>query len=878
MEGKIFISYRRSDAGPYSQLVYAALEKHFGESQVFLDVDNIDPGQNFVDVLESAISQCDVAVVLIGPTWLTVTEEKSGERRIDNPQDFVRLEVASALRRGISVIPVLVNNAVMPGENSLPDEIKLLARQNAFKTSERANRDIEADLVPTIRQILEETERERTLKTRRAANEKLLGMLRAEEDEFGYNLASSQPSIRPHAFVIMPFGKKRGWDGSIYDFNAIYAMLLKPAIETAGFEAFRADEETTSGDILTDMFQELLLADLCIVDMSIDNANVFYELGIRHALRKRGIVHVQAGRAYMPFDIFNVRSIPYHITGEGVPDPAFLEKDKAAIARVVRDTWASDANTIHSPIYSLLDRLAEPDPKSLRTPLATGFWREYDEWKQRVTSARQQKRIGDIRLLTDEIRNPAIKEEAIKETCAMLQDMGYRKQASLQFLQGRELFPKNEIFRREEALWLLELGRIDEAVAKLENMIQENPSDQNTIAALGRVYRDIWLDSWQSVTDPKKRIREAYFSSHWLIKSIDVYISGYNLDQDKWRIGAQALIWMTVVMHLAEVNEETQNPEVQRYQALLPEFRGAVLHAMKKHTVYGTSNFDSQIGEAEVTMATAASPSAVAYEYRKALAYAKDNPRKLASAIRNLETLSSLDFRPEFVQAGLSFLQEAFELRAGQAGATTSGDNNSLVLLFVGHMVDFPDQKDPVFPRDMEPEVLERICAKLDELKADENTQVIQTSAAAGSNIVFVEECLRRQMHIEILLPQEESRYIEDWISPWGADWTARYYRIRNHPNVTIRGHLDMIGLPREGDRLLDRHNKWGLYCAIGTGTENAHLIALWNGTTKPRRPDEHLINDLVQHAHEVGVDVIQINPTKFNYWKKQLTDSQAEP
>src|SRR6266536_4243388 len=183
---------------------------------------------------------------------------------------------------------------------------------------------------------------------------------------------SIRPEIRPHAFVIMPFGKKKGADGSLYDFNSIYTQLIKPSLDAAGFEAFRADEETTSGDILTDMFQELLLADLCICDMSIDNANVFYEIGIRHAFRKRGIVHIQAGRSYMPFDVFNVRTLPYHITPEGVPDSSFLEKDKAAISRVTRDTWASDAESVHSPIFNLLDGLVEPDRKALRTPLATG--------------------------------------------------------------------------------------------------------------------------------------------------------------------------------------------------------------------------------------------------------------------------------------------------------------------------------------------------------------------------------------------------------------------------------------------------------------------------------------------------------------------------
>ena len=159
---------------------------------------------------------------------------------------------------------------------------------------------------------------------------------------------SIRPEVRPHAFVVMPFGKKKGGDGSLYDFNAIYKQLIGPALEEAGFEPFRADEETTSGDILTDMFQELLLADLCLCDLSIDNANVYYELGIRHAFRKRGVVHIQAGRAYMPFDIFNVRTLPYHITTEGVPDPAFIKNDIQAIARMTRDTWASDRDAIHT--------------------------------------------------------------------------------------------------------------------------------------------------------------------------------------------------------------------------------------------------------------------------------------------------------------------------------------------------------------------------------------------------------------------------------------------------------------------------------------------------------------------------------------------------
>ncbi len=110
-------------------------------------------------------------------------------------------------------------------------------------------------------------------------------------DERVGRLSDENRQNNPHAFVVMPFGVKPGPDGRMIDFNSIYRSLIKPALLEAGFKPFRADEETVSGDILTDMFQELLLADLVVVDMSIDNANVFYELGVRHALRKRGVLH-----------------------------------------------------------------------------------------------------------------------------------------------------------------------------------------------------------------------------------------------------------------------------------------------------------------------------------------------------------------------------------------------------------------------------------------------------------------------------------------------------------------------------------------------------------------------------------------------------------
>src|SRR5690349_12008706 len=402
-----------------------------------------------------------------------------------------------------------------------------------------------------------------------------------------------RPEMHPHAFVIMPFGKKKGADGAIYDFNAIYSQLIKPALEMAGFESFRADEETTSGDILTDMFQELLLADLCLADMSIDNANVFYELGIRHAFRKRGIVHIQAGRAYMPFDVFNVRTIPYHITPEGVPDPAFLEKDRTAISRVTRDTWASDIDTVHSPIFNLLDGLAEPDRKSLETPLATGFWREYNEWKGRLAVAERQKRIGDILLLSEEIRNPLIKEDAIAEAGLALKNMGRFELALAQYRKGLEVNARNLTFRRDEAFSLNRLGKVDEAIVKIESLLADRPRDTETIAYLGRIYKEMWLESWKWIDEKKLRMRTAFDSYHWLLKSFQTYLRGYRLDLDEFYPGVNALTLGTILVELADQFEDKSqpDPEIQWVRERLPELRGSLIFALETKAAIETADY-----------------------------------------------------------------------------------------------------------------------------------------------------------------------------------------------------------------------------------------------------------------------------------------------
>jgi hypothetical protein len=132
--GRIFMSYRREDTAYPAGWLYDRLAGHFGRSQVFKDIDSIELGDDFVEVINAAVESCDVLLALIGDRWLTATGQ-DGQRRLDNPGDFVRLEIEAALTRNVRVIPILVEGARMPGEDELPASLAKLAYRQALELS-----------------------------------------------------------------------------------------------------------------------------------------------------------------------------------------------------------------------------------------------------------------------------------------------------------------------------------------------------------------------------------------------------------------------------------------------------------------------------------------------------------------------------------------------------------------------------------------------------------------------------------------------------------------------------------------------------------------------------------------------------------------------
>ena len=150
MAGTIFINYRREDSISTAGRLRDRLAQAFGEKNLFMDVDSIPAGVDFLKYLDKQVAACDVILVVIGKNWLD-SKDESGRRRLDNPDDFVAVEIAAALARDIRVIPVLVDEARLPKADKLPDPIKLLVRRNAVEVrNTQFGRDADA-LIEKIR-------------------------------------------------------------------------------------------------------------------------------------------------------------------------------------------------------------------------------------------------------------------------------------------------------------------------------------------------------------------------------------------------------------------------------------------------------------------------------------------------------------------------------------------------------------------------------------------------------------------------------------------------------------------------------------------------------------------------------------------------------
>jgi hypothetical protein len=366
----------------------------------------------------------------------------------------------------------------------------------------------------------------------------------------------------PLCFVLMPFGTKSGSGGTVINFDAVYKNLIAPAISAAGLEPLRADEELAGGVIHKPMFERLILCEFAIADLTTANANVFYELGLRHAVRPASTVLIFAeGGGQLPFDVAPLRAIPYKLGPDGKPANAVA--DSTTIAERLK---AAKAMPTDSPVFQLLEGF--PDIQRLKTDVFRDRVQYSLQKKEELSAARKQ---GIDAVTTVEHQLGRI----VDTESGVVIDLFLSYRAVKAWQQMIDLVPKMSaplaatiMVREQLALALNRAGRGDEAERVLLDLIASRGPSSETYGILGRVYKDRW--------EAALKQGDKFLARGLLDKAIDAYLRGFQAD---WRDAYPGVNAATLM--------ELREPPDPRREKLLP----VVSYAVERRIASGKPDY-----------------------------------------------------------------------------------------------------------------------------------------------------------------------------------------------------------------------------------------------------------------------------------------------
>lgn len=324
-------------------------------------------------------------------------------------------------------------------------------------------------------------------------------------------------------FVLMPFGRKSGPSGGTIDFDAVWKDLIEPAVRAAGLDPIRADEEEAGGIIHKAMFERLILCDYAVADLTTANANVFYELGVRHGIKPYHTTLIFASNVgSLPFDVAPLRGLPYQLGSDG--QPSNLEESKKNLTQRLIDARAGH---IDSPIYQLIEGFPEIQHEK------TDVFRERVDYargvKRQLLAARSQRSVSMVR----DIENAAIAQahSLADVESGIVVDLFLSYRALKAWNDMVRLAPamsrplaETTMMREQLALALNRAGRSEEAEESLLRLIADKGPSSETCGILGRVYKDRWLAAVNGGRDAE--------AGGLIRKAINAYMQGFEAD---WR-------------------------------------------------------------------------------------------------------------------------------------------------------------------------------------------------------------------------------------------------------------------------------------------------------------------------------------------------------
>jgi len=623
------------------------------------------------------------------------------------------------------------------------------------------------------------------------------------------------------AFVIMPFGVKKMPDGTAIDCDRVYKELLAPAIVAAGLAPHRADADRQGGSIHVDMFLDLLLSEFVVADLTMDNANVWYELGVRHTLRAGGAVLTYALRDRLPFDIAGQRMCRYTLTN-GAPDPARLEAERAGLTAAIKATLGAWRGRRASPVYQTLPNLREPDWKTFKVGEITEYWEALERWRSRIETARKKQHPGDILVLAEEVPNSVLEFEALRTAAEALLSLR-RPLFALKIVErALEIDPDDLKARQLHGMALGRAGRYEEASEELKRLASEHV-DAETLGIRARTEKDQWTRLLNRhplhQSDPRGA---AIGTIDSLLRAAEAYFEAFCAGPDAYYPGINALTLGRLWEDLSG-RKSTFNPPLDQVADGVGWAIGAANRRQKTYwALFSLGELELDRGHKEEALE--------AYRMAADMAVAESDRFALDSARQQLELLATLNFRTDISSAAASIVARAEEI----LGAPTEP---ARVVVFTGHMVDDPlvrgpgKDKPPRFPASKVPAAAAEVRARLDRLGATAGDLGV-CGGASGGDLIFAEACLERGMQVELRLALEQEEHLAESVTFADPDrrWEQAFDRVAGNPSTTVLIMPRELGPAPEGVSVHERCNRWILNGALSNGLSKISCIALWDG------------------------------------------------
>lgn len=681
-------------------------------------------------------------------------------------------------------------------------------------------------------------------------------------------------SYKPRVFVVMPFGPKtvpgkpmagesKPPEPIPVDFNALYEHLLAPALQAADCEPFRADKEPAAGDIRIDMFFELVTADAVLAEISSLNANVFYELGVRHGVAPRGVFVINGGWSPAPpFDIAPDRAFRYNGSlfevGSGRDDKwsKAVADEVDALSATLREALKHDPETIGSPVYSHLPGLKPVNWENLHNARAKYFGGVLTDWKQRIAVAQAEGRPGDILTLAQDAPTRLHREKLLFAAARALIDLCRFEVAKNVLEEVLSVNPDHLDAQSQLGLVNARLGKSALARQQMEALTQQNRHDPEAQGILGRVYKDIWRLSWEGEKDLAPRQNRALANQGSLAAAIRSYLSAQERHPDSYYNGINVITLSALLAHLQNVTGSRTTGEenidiaeltaVVRFAAEAAE-RTAVNENDQREQVWSIAT----LGELAVVAGDA---EQARQKYSLACTIPAVTFFNKISMLEQLALMAKLGFHPPAVAAA----EETIRLTLPADDPRTPRFDK--VFVFSGHMIDLPTRPQPRFPPGKERAVREQLERILADWEAGSGDLAV-CGAARGSDILFAEICQQRGAHVRLLLPRPEPDFVEESVRLPGSKWVQRFNTLMEKCEPWFQD--DHLGASPENASVHARNNLW----ILNTGRVEARPRQLYAALVWDEKPTGDGPGGTSHFADEVrrlSGNLEIVNPTKL--------------